>query len=45
MVLTLCAPMPLVLLGIFCTFQGVINAMRALSDKPIHYALSIPIVK
>ncbi len=45
MALTLCAPMPLVLLGIFCTFQGVINAMRALSDKPIHYALSIPIVK
>ena len=45
MVLTLCAPIPLVVLGIFCTFQGVINAMRALSDKPIHYALSIPIVK
>jgi uncharacterized Tic20 family protein/DNA-binding Xre family transcriptional regulator len=45
LLLTLCVPMPLILLGIFCTFQGVINAMRALSDKPIHYALSIPFVK
>jgi uncharacterized Tic20 family protein/DNA-binding Xre family transcriptional regulator len=45
MLLTLCAPIPLILAGIFCTFQGVLNAMRALSDKPIHYALSIPFVK
>lgn len=45
MVLTLCAPVPLVLTGLFCTFQGVLNAMRALSDKPIHYPLSIPFVK
>lgn len=45
LVLTLCAPIPLVILGIFCTFQGVINAMRALSDKPIRYPLSIPFVK
>lgn len=41
----LCMPMPLVLTGIFCTFQGVINAMRVLSDKPIHYRLSIPFIK
>jgi uncharacterized Tic20 family protein/DNA-binding Xre family transcriptional regulator len=40
-----CTPMPLVLIGIFCAFQGVINAIRALSDRPIHYALSIPFVK
>lgn len=45
MLLTLCAPIPLILAGIFCTFQGVLNAMRALSEKPIHYALSIPFVK
>jgi len=45
MLLTLCGPMPLILLGIFCTFQGVINTMRALSDKPTHYPLSIPFVK
>jgi transcriptional regulator with XRE-family HTH domain len=43
--LVFCAPMPLILIGIFCTFQGVVNAMRALSDKPIRYGLSIPFVK
>ena len=42
---TLCLPLPLIFIGIFCTYQGVINAMRALSDKPIRYALSIPFVK
>ena len=41
----LCAPMPMILIGIFSTYQGVVNAMRALSDKPIHYPLSIPFVK
>ena len=45
MVLTLCAPLPLILIGIFCTLQGALNAMRALSDKPVHYPLSIPFVK
>jgi len=44
-VATICLPMPLILIGIFCTYQGVVNAMRALSDKPIRYALSIPFVK
>ena len=42
---SICLPLPLILIGIFCTYQGVVNAMRALSDKPIHYALSIPFVK
>lgn len=42
---TLCAPLPLIFIGIFCMYQGAVNAMRALSDKPIHYALSIPFVK
>ena len=41
----ICLPMPLVLIGIFCSYQGVVNAMRALSDKPVRYALSIPFVK
>ena len=45
LVATLCLPMPLILIGIFCTYQGVVNAIRALSDRPIHYALSIPFVK
>jgi len=43
--LTICAPMPLILIGIFCTYQGVVNAMRALSDRPIRYPLTIPFVK
>jgi uncharacterized Tic20 family protein len=42
---TLCLPLPLIFIGIFCTYQGVVNAMRSLSDKPIRYALSIPFVK
>ncbi|NJD60966.1 MAG: DUF4870 domain-containing protein, partial [Anaerolineae bacterium] len=45
MLLVVCAPAPLIIIGIFCTYQGVVNAMRALSDKPIRYALSIPFVK
>ena len=43
--LLVCIPLPLILIGIFCTYQGVINAVRALSDKPIHYPLSIEFVK
>lgn len=43
--LTLCAPLPLIFTGIFCAFQGVINAIRALSDQPTHYPLSITFVK
>jgi hypothetical protein len=42
---TICLPLPLILIGLYCTYQGVVNAMRALSDKPIRYALSIPFVK
>jgi len=37
--------MPILLIGFFCMYQGVVNAMRALADKPIRYALSIPFVK
>jgi len=45
MLFVMCTPMPLILIGLFCTYQGVINAMRALSDKPVHYPLAIPFVK
>jgi uncharacterized Tic20 family protein/DNA-binding XRE family transcriptional regulator len=41
----LCAPMPMMFIGLFGTYQGVVNAIRALSDKPIQYPLSIPFVK
>ena len=43
--LNVCIPLPLVLIGIFCTFEGLVNAMRALADKPVYYPLSIPFVK
>lgn len=45
MALLIALPLPLILIGIFCTYQGVINAMRSLSEKPIHYPLSIPFVR
>jgi uncharacterized Tic20 family protein/DNA-binding Xre family transcriptional regulator len=44
-VMFLCIPAPMILIGIFSAYQGVVNAMRALSDKPVHYPLSIPFVK
>jgi uncharacterized Tic20 family protein/DNA-binding transcriptional regulator YiaG len=44
-IMLLCAPMPMILIGLFSTYQGVVNAMRALSDNPVHYPLSIPFVK
>ena len=43
--LALFSLVPPILIGLFCMYQGVVNAMRALSDKPIRYRLSIPFVK
>jgi uncharacterized Tic20 family protein len=43
--LTLLLPLPLIAIGVFCTYQGVINTIRSLSEKPIRYPLSIPFVK
>jgi uncharacterized Tic20 family protein len=42
---TICLPAPLVLIGFFCMVQGVVNAIRALAEKPVRYALSIPFIK
>lgn len=38
-------PLPMIAIGIFCACQGVLNAMRALSDKPVRYIFSIPFVQ
>ena len=38
-------PLPLILIGFFCFFEGIFNAARSLMDKPIRYPLSIPFVK
>ena len=43
--LMICLPAPLVLIGLYCTYQGVVNAMRALADKPVRYPLSIPFIR
>jgi len=43
--ITLLGFLPFILLGMFSAFQGIVNALRMLSDKPIRYRLSIPFVK
>ena len=44
-IMLLCAPMPMIFIGLFCTYQGVLNAARALSDRPVRYSLSIPFIR
>ena len=43
--LTIIPPLPILLLALFTTYQAAVNTFRALTDKPIRYALSIPFVK
>ena len=38
-------PLPLILIGVYYTYQAAVNTMRALTDKPVHYAPSIAFVK
>ena len=38
-------PALILLLCVFTTYQAVVNTVRALSDKPIRYSLSIPFVR
>ena len=44
-IMILCVPAPAILIGLFSTFHGIFNTMRALTDKPIHYPLTIPFIK
>ena len=44
-VLALASVFPMILIGIFVTYQGIINTTRVLADKPTHYPLSIKFVK
>jgi len=34
-----------ILVGFYCLYQGTMNTIRALSDRPTHYELSIPFVR
>ena len=36
---------PLILIGVFTTFQGVKNTILAVGEKPIHYPLSIHFIR
>lgn len=44
-IMILCVPAPAILIGLFSTYHGIFNTMRALTDKPIHYPLTIPFIK
>lgn len=44
-IFTLLPPLPILFLAIFTSYQAVVNTVRALSEKPIRYPLSIPFVK
>ena len=37
--------LPFIAIGIFCFYQAVVNTMRSLTDKPVHYPLSIQFLK
>ena len=38
-------PILILLLGLFTSYQAMMNTIRALTDKPIRYPLSIPFVR
>lgn len=42
---TVLPPLPILFLAIFTTYQAVVNTVRALSEQPVHYPLSIPFVR
>ena len=44
-IFTLVPPTLILLIGVFTMYQAVVNTVRALSDKPIRYPLSIPFVR
>jgi len=43
--LVMLLPMPLIFVGLFASFQSVINAIKALSERPYKYLLSIPFIR
>jgi uncharacterized Tic20 family protein len=44
-IFTLLPPLPILLIGIFTSYQAIMNTVRALTDKPVRYPLSIPFVR
>ena len=43
--ITLFSIFPMILIGLFTFYQGVVNTTRVLNDSPTHYPLSIQFVK
>jgi uncharacterized Tic20 family protein len=37
--------LPFIAIGIFAFYETIANTMRALSEKPVHYPLSIQFLK
>lgn len=44
-IFTLLPPLPILFLAIFTSYQAVMNTVRALSERPVYYPLSIPFVR
>jgi len=44
-IFTMLPPLPILFIAIFTMYQAVVNTVRALSDKPIRYPLSIPFIR
>jgi uncharacterized Tic20 family protein len=44
-IFTLLPPLPLLFLALFTSYQAIVNTVRALSEKPTHYPLSVPFVR
>ena len=44
-IFTLLPPVPILLIGLFTSYQAIMNTVRALTDRPIHYPLSIPFIR
>ncbi|MGB2964946.1 MAG: helix-turn-helix domain-containing protein [Anaerolineales bacterium] len=43
--LALFSTLPMILIGFFITYQGIMNTIRVLTDKPTSYPLSIKFIK
>jgi uncharacterized Tic20 family protein len=44
-IFTVLPPLPIAFLALFTMYQAVVNTIRALSERQIHYPLSIPFVR
>ena len=43
--LALFSTLPMLLIGFFITYQGIMNTIRVLTDRPTNYPLSIKFIK